>query len=95
MELLSTILTAILVAIVGAIGGYLNRNDKARTIALTLDLLAKDPVVSVEKLSSAKIMDGKTQALKAWNILEHEIDQLSFTDVQLEQISNAIEHAWA
>lgn len=95
MELLTTILTAVLVAVVSAIGVYLNRNDKARAIALTLDLLAKDAVVAVEKLSTAKVMDGKTQALKARNILEHEMHQLGFTDVQLEQISNAVEHAWA
>lgn len=95
MELVSTILTTALVAIVGVVGAYLNRNDRARTIAQVLDLLAKDAVVAAEKLGAVTGIDGKAQAVKARNIVDHEMRQLGFSSVQLEQIANAVEHAWS
>lgn len=95
MELVTTILTAALVAVIGVIGAYLNRNDQARAIAQVIDALAKDAVVAVEKLNLDGKLDGKAQAIKARNIVEHELHQLGFSDVQLEQIANAVEHAWA
>ncbi|WP_054653760.1 phage holin, LLH family [Limosilactobacillus equigenerosi] len=95
MELVTTILTVILIAVVRAIGVGLNRNDKARSIALTLDSLAKDAVVAAEELGKVTGIDGKEQAREARNILRRGMHQLGFTDVQFEQISNAIKHAWA
>lgn len=95
MELVSQILTAVLIAVVGVIGAYLSRDSRAKTIAQVIDFLAKDAVIATEKLSTTTKLDGQAQALKARHILEHEMHQLGFSNVQLEQISNAIEHAWA
>lgn len=95
MELFTTILTAVLVAVIGVIGMYLSRNDQARAIAQVIDVLAKDAVVAVEKLNLNGELDGKAQAVKARHIVEHELHQLGFNNVQLEQIANAVEHAWA
>lgn len=95
MGLVTTILTAVLVAVVGVVGMYLSRNDQARAIAQVINMLAKDAVVAVEKLNLNGKLDGKAQAVKARNIVEHELHQLGFSNVQLEQIANAVEHAWA
>ncbi|WGN89760.1 phage holin, LLH family [Ligilactobacillus faecis] len=95
IDMIVTILTAIITAVIGYCGSYFVKNSRALSMLRALEPLAKDAVVASQKLGVTEYLSGAMKKNHAVQAVVRALLDAGFTVKDEQIIVNAVEQAYA
>lgn len=94
-DMIVTILTAIITAVIGYCGSYFVKNSRALSMLRALEPLAKDAVVAAQKLGVTEYLSGAMKKNHAVQAVNQALLDAGFTVKDKQVVINAVEKAYA